>query len=191
MPSSDLIKLNIGCGENPLEGFLNLDVTNESVNIEAKIKPDIICDVRKNTIPLKDATCSDVWMIHSLEHMERCYWEHIFREIFRVLIPEGNLALSYPEFDICAKYYINNYKGQKEFWIATLYGRQLYPGDYHVTPILTNELEQKLLRFGFNEIRYGPQPQHEYYTFLKAKKHHKLTREDVLRKEIFGKELVK
>lgn len=173
------MKLNLGSGETKLEGFTNVDM-------EEKTKPDIVCDIRKSTLPLRNETCEEVWAIHSIEHIEDRYWDHVFNEIFRVLVPNGRLVLAYPEFDICSDHYIKNYKGIKDFWKATLYGRQLYPGDYHVTAVRSPDLEQFLLRHGFNEFRHKPQPGDEYYTIAEARKFAMITKEDVLRKEIFA-----
>ena len=34
------MKINYGCGETKLEGFVNID-------IEESVEPDLVCDVRK------------------------------------------------------------------------------------------------------------------------------------------------
>ena len=174
------VKLNFGSGENKLEGFINVDC-------EEKCNPDLLCDIRKTTLPIKPETCNEVWAIHSIEHVEEVYWSHLFSEFYRVLIQSGRLVLAYPEFEICAKYYIENHRGIKDFWKATLYGRQLHPGDYHVTPVRTVDLVQFLIRNGFHEFKFGPEPRNEYYTIMECRKNHRLTKEDVLRKEIFHK----
>ncbi len=40
---SDLVRLNLGCGDKILEGYINVDVASE----RAGKLPDIVCDIRK------------------------------------------------------------------------------------------------------------------------------------------------
>lgn len=173
------MKLNYGCGEAKLEGFINIDSSE-------LVKPDIICDIKKGNLPFKDEEIELIHCIHNLEHIELPFWPQLFSEFWRVLIPEGKLILAYPEFERCAINFIENSHGRRDWWRATLYGRQLYPGDYHVVPMITSEVIDALHCFGFNNIKAVPEPLEPYNTCLIAFKGQKaLSREDVIRKEIF------
>src|SRR2546430_4838430 len=179
MSNSIKIKLNYGCGETKLSGFVNLD-SSEST------KPDVIADFKKGQLPFENESVELIHMIHSLGHIESNYWPFIFLELYRVLTPEGELRLAYPEFERCANNYIENYLGLREFWKWTLFGRQLYPGDYHVNPMRTSEIIDLLSGVGFHEIKSGPEPEETYNTFLITKKGPKpLLRADILKREIF------
>jgi predicted SAM-dependent methyltransferase len=128
-------------------------------------------------------------MFHALEHIEEKFWPQIFLEFHRVLIPEGQLLLAYPEWKICAQNYLENKYGHRSFWKATLYGLQRYPGDYHVSIVNSLELVIKLESWGFKDIRYKPEVNESYNTFLIALKNKDFkgirTHEDVVREEIF------
>ncbi len=178
-----LLKLNYGCGETNLEGFVNIDsVKNERVN------PDVIADITKGSLPFESEGCELIHCLHNLEHIEQKYWPFVFSEFRRILIPEGELRLAYPEFEICAKYFIENYRGMRTFWRRTLYGRQLYPGDFHVVPMRTVEVVNLLEEAGFHGIKTCPEPEQSYNTFLIAfKTEMPMTKEDILRREIFKK----
>lgn len=178
------MKLNIGAGENRLEGFINID-REESTN------PDILCDIRQK-IPLEDNCVEELWFHHCLEHIEFHSWKHIFAEFHRVLIQDGLLYISYPEFEMCAKYFIENKAGDRDFWRKCLYGRQQYNGDYHVSPVHTKELIPILELMGFKNIVFQPQEYPNFqYTFLKCYKGHVITTEDIIRNEVFGGDLIK
>jgi SAM-dependent methyltransferase len=173
-----MLKLNYGCGEQKLEGFINIDA-------EKKTKPDLVHDLKKSPFPYKDASVDEVFCIHNLEHIEYRYWGVIFTEFNRVLKEGGKLVLGYPEFEECVEFFLNNHRGMKDFWRATLYGRQLYRGDYHVSPVVTSDLVPLLKRFGFRNIKHGPDLQSEGYTYLRCIKGNlTITRADIL-KEIF------
>lgn len=174
------MKLNYGCGEYKFEGYINID-------LEPKVNPDLVCDIRKECFPYAAGTVDEITCLHNIEHIEEQYWPHVFYEFNRVLKLDGDLILAYPEFDVCVKYFLENHKGMKHFWKATLYGRQSYPGDYHVTPVQSPHLSQHLHMAGFLDIKHAPDDVAEYNSFMKAKKGVVMNREDIIRKEIFSR----
>jgi predicted SAM-dependent methyltransferase len=175
------MNINYGCGETKLKDFINID-------IEESCKPDLVCDLRKEPFPYEPESVDIIQCIHNLEHIEQKYWPQILCEFWRVLKPEGELRLAYPEFEKCSHYFLENHLGLRDFWRNTLYGRQLYPGDYHVVPMVTSEVEDYLETCGFHDIKSCPEPTQDYNTFVLAKKGSpQPTREDILRDEIFIK----
>jgi predicted SAM-dependent methyltransferase len=171
--------LNIGCGESYLPGFVNVEVDN-------RIKCDVVCDVRKENLPYGEGTVDQIWMIHCIEHTELKYWEAIFNEFFRCLKPNGILLLSYPEFSECARRFIDNVGNHKHFWRKTLYGRQMYPSDYHVVPMDSRELKEMLESRGFYRVKFRRESDStDYNTIMVAYKDpDPISRESVLVKEI-------
>lgn len=175
------MKLNYGCGEIKLEGFVNLDC-------EESVKPDIVHDIKKAPLPFLNEEVEIIHCIHNIEHLEHKFWPILLSEFHRVLSPNGELYLAYPEFSVCAMYFLENHRGRKDLWRATLYGRQLYPGDYHVVPMVTSELIQFLQLCGFKDFKHAPEPDEEWNTFLACRKGEvPISKEDILRKEIFFK----
>lgn len=172
------MKLNLGCGEKKLPGFINIDC-------EESQKPDLLHDFTKEPLPYEEGSVDEIFCIHNLEHIPLHAWSKIFYEFKRLLKVGGILVLAYPEFDVCVKYYQENHQGLRVFWRACLYGRQLWPGDFHVTPIHSPELAEILRKFGFENVNWAPDDSADYYSFMKAVKGHQDTKEDVLRKEIF------
>jgi len=176
---SKIIKLNIGCGESKLDGFINIDT-------EKSVKPDLVFDITKGKLPFPPNSVSVIHCIHNIEHIEIRFWEHVFTDFWRVLKPKGYIILAYPEFEKCAHNFLTNKNGEKDFWRATLYGRQLYDGDYHVTPVVTKDLIKLLFKYGFDEIKAISEPDADYNSAVRAYKGKKsLTKEDILRKQIF------
>lgn len=55
--------LNIGCGEIPLDGYVNIDKRKET-------NPDIICEIGKEKIPIDDNKVDYIFADNSLEHFE-------------------------------------------------------------------------------------------------------------------------
>lgn len=176
------MKANIGCGEHKLDGYINIDFTEDT-------KPDLVCNIKLDPLPFKDNELDVICAMHILEHIEVKFWDFVFTEFRRTLKVEGELYLAYPEFETCAKYFIENKKGQRDFWRATLYGRQLYVGDYHVVPMRTAEVKKFLVAYGFHNVKETTEDNEEWNAFLYAQKGPKLfdCKEDILRKELFAK----
>lgn len=177
------MKLNYGCGETKLEGFINID-------LEPTTKPDLICDLRKEGLPYEKNSVETIYCIHNIEHIEYHFWPHVLYEFHRVLKPQGELVLMYPEWETCAKYFLENHLGMRDFWRKTLYGRQDYPGDYHVTPVMSGNLSEHLSRSGFVDVRYKPETGDTFNTVLQCKKGFVPNKEDLLRHEIYRGSLV-
>ncbi len=55
----DRVKLNLGCGDKILSGYINVDTVSE----RAGNKPDIICDVRKLDI-FSDEYADEILAVH-------------------------------------------------------------------------------------------------------------------------------
>lgn len=141
----EVIRLNLGCGSNKIKGYLGLDV-------EKSCKPDIVHDFIAKPLPFKAGTVSEVVFFHTIEHLPKRSHLPILIEIFRVLKKGSKVYITYPDFWECAQRWKDNYRGKKEFWHATLFGRQLYLSDYHVCAMDPYELDCQLREIGFINV---------------------------------------
>lgn len=178
-PAPPKIRINLGCGTQKIPGFLNVD-SQESV------KPDLIGDIAFG-LPLDSGKTDEIYMIHCIEHVPYNLHPTVLREIWRLLKPGGLFFVSYPEFEKCVNHFLRNTGNQWEFWRATLYGRQLHPGDYHMAPMQTSRFKVLLEEEGFKIEKAEPEPMQEFNTYVRAIKAEPLvTYEELLSKEIFG-----
>lgn len=58
-----MIKVNIGCGENKIDGFINID-KREVCN------PDILCEIGNESIDMDDSCVDYIWSHNSFEHFD-------------------------------------------------------------------------------------------------------------------------
>ncbi|RKY33210.1 MAG: hypothetical protein DRP74_00730 [Candidatus Omnitrophota bacterium] len=79
-----VIKLNLGCGDNKLPGFVNIDITGH---------PDLYWDL-EHGIPFPNDSVDYVLAKHSLEHLSNHFF--IMSEIWRVLKPGGIFEFEFP-----------------------------------------------------------------------------------------------
>lgn len=159
------VKLNLGCGSNKINGYINIDSASQC-------KPDLILDFRCHALPYKKNSVDEVLLFHTIEHIEKRLHPKIFLEISRVLKSGCKLYVSYPNFWECAKNWRLNINGQRKFWEATLYGRQLYKGDYHVCIMNPDELASLLYECGFKNVISFPESRQEFNTITIAEKSH-------------------
>lgn len=81
-------KLNIGCGWNKKNGFVNIDKS-------AKVEPDLVVDIEQG-LPFESDSFSYIYSEHCLEHVRPQYWSYILNEIARVAKEDCILELKLP-----------------------------------------------------------------------------------------------
>lgn len=71
------MKLNLGCGQNRIEGYLNVDLFGE---------PDLVFDLETFPWPWADDSVDEILLIHVLEHLgqDKNVFLRIIQEIYRV-----------------------------------------------------------------------------------------------------------
>jgi ubiquinone/menaquinone biosynthesis C-methylase UbiE len=92
------IKLDIGPGEFPLEGF-------DGVGVDPRPGIKYICEWGKQRLPFEDNQIAQIYASHVLEHIEWYRVEYALSEAYRVLMPKGAITLHLPDFKhICLAY---------------------------------------------------------------------------------------
>ncbi len=176
-----LKKLNLGAGSKLLPDC-------DNVESDLDLKADFHFDIRDANFPFESEIYDEVYMFHCIEHLEKRHHVAVLMEIRRVLKPEGLFLFSYPDFEKIIKNWQENSHGQRDFWEATIYGRQAYPGDYHVSAIYTDYIRQLLFDVGFHEITFTPEPRgQEFNTVVDCRRGNaSLTYEKLLFDEVYA-----
>jgi len=82
------LKLNIGCGSNRKEGWVNIDLSSNA---------DLTLDMRER-IPLSDNSAKIIYSEHFVEHLDYPENAKLFlRECFRLLEPNGIFRVGVPD----------------------------------------------------------------------------------------------
>jgi hypothetical protein len=83
------LKLNLGSGQNPLPGYVNVDKFGE---------PDLRCDLEVFPWPWPDSSVSEVVMRHVLEHLGASpdLFIGIMKELYRVCEPGARIRITVP-----------------------------------------------------------------------------------------------
>ena len=91
IPQGPGLRLNVGCGFNKLDGYVNVD-SFEGCN------PDVVWDLERTPWPFPEDSVDEVAAIHVLEHIGQPTptFFAIIKEIYRVIRHGGEFAVAVP-----------------------------------------------------------------------------------------------
>jgi hypothetical protein len=86
-----MTKYNLGCGNNKLEDFINVDK-------EDFYKPDLIMDLEVFPWDIKTSSADKVVLIHVLEHLGKDPDDflNVMKELYRITRPFGEIEITVP-----------------------------------------------------------------------------------------------
>lgn len=82
-------KLNLGCGEDIKEGYVNVD-------FHSHVNPDVVHDLNVFPYPFEENTFDLVDAFHIIEHLDKPFL--VMREMHRILKPGGMMHIKVPHF---------------------------------------------------------------------------------------------
>lgn len=101
------IKLNLGCGSRPLDGWINIDKYPYEKNDSSRggCRADIMMDI--TDLQVNDGTVAEMLAVHVVEHFTRPHMLRILRHWHAKLAPGGKLTVEMPDLDKCIDMYRN------------------------------------------------------------------------------------
>ncbi len=152
-------KLNLGCGDKILPGYINVDVAESRLDR----KPDVLCDLHKLT-PFEDDSVDEILSVHVVEHFWRWEVVDILREWARVLKPGGTMILECPNLISACQELMQQQdaatgpgqEGQRTMWV--LYGDPAWkdPLMIHRWAYTPRSLGQIMFEAGLVNLRQEP-----------------------------------
>jgi tetratricopeptide (TPR) repeat protein len=85
------MKLNLGCGNDYREGWVNVDTGN--------CRKDLHHDIEDLPLPFADNTFDEVLMMHVLEHVERRTFPDFMRDLHRICKPDALIHIEVPYYN--------------------------------------------------------------------------------------------
>jgi SAM-dependent methyltransferase len=115
-----LMKLNLGCGDKILPGYVNVDVAET----RAGKRPDVLCDLHVLK-PFESDSADEILAVHVVEHFWRWEVADVLKEWLRVLRPGGRMVLECPNLASACKAFLANpdagagpgQGGQRTMWV--------------------------------------------------------------------------
>ena len=107
-------RLNLGCGNYPIEGWVNVDLQPPA---------DVIGDFTKMDFEDVD----EVVMFHVLEHIPWVRTEQTLKLIHSWMKPNARITIEVPDMEV-----IQKRERFDNYWLLATYGVQSNPGEYHM-----------------------------------------------------------
>lgn len=87
------MKLNLGCGQNKLDGFVNIDKY-------PTFSPDLVWDLEQTPYPFDAGSVIEIAARHVLEHLGQNpdVFLRVIKELHRILAPGGIIDIKVPHF---------------------------------------------------------------------------------------------
>jgi SAM-dependent methyltransferase len=153
------VKLNLGCGDKILPGYVNVDVAPT----RAGQKPDVICDLQKLE-PFQDAVADEILSVHVVEHFWRWEVVDVLREWARVLKPGAPMILECPNLQSACEQFLRDPgsfsgpgpEGQRTMWVFYGDPRWRDPLMVHRWGYTPRSLAQVMAQAGLINIRQEP-----------------------------------
>ena len=86
-----MTKLNLGCGQNRLDGYINVDKYDS-------FAPDVVCDLERTPWPFETSSVHEIMMHHVLEHIGASadVFFAVMKELYRVCAPDALIHIAVP-----------------------------------------------------------------------------------------------
>ena len=153
------LKLNLGCGDKILPGYVNVDV----VEARAGMKPDVICDLH-DLAPFDDGSAEEILSVHVVEHFWRWEIRDVLEEWVRVLKPGGRMIVECPNIRSACETFLQDpvagaredAAGQRTMWV--FYGDPKWrdPLMIHRWGYTPESLRALLVEAGLRDVRQEP-----------------------------------
>ncbi len=140
------MKLNIGCGNNILKDYINIDIRK----IDGV---DLILDLEKQELPYDNESVDEILAYDVLEHISHNKIWDVLNDMYRVLKKGGILHIRVPDTD---NIYLKSlkYEGIERFKMLSYWlgGGQDYPENTHKSFFTKDSLKAILEYYGFKII---------------------------------------
>ncbi len=133
------MKLNIGCGYNRLEGWVNLDSNSDSA--ADRLMP-------AHDLAFPPASVSEIKALQLVEHLGFFRTRFFLSECWRVLVSGGSLTLETPHIEKAFGIFLNGDRRAKEAALGWIYGSET-PGMNHLYCFPGDLLAGILVETGF------------------------------------------
>ena len=147
--------LNLGCGNNKLDGYVNIDLHDKEADIQADI----------TDLPIKSNSVEGIVAYQVIEHVP--YWRaiEVFEEMYRVMKPGATAVIECPDMLYIAQQIVDR-EDVADKWVYNIWGEYYRPWDknrhrdwehnaasLHINGFTEKKIRRLAEQAGFTQIR--------------------------------------
>jgi predicted SAM-dependent methyltransferase len=150
-----MIRLDIGSGPNPHEGFTGVDACCASENVTA---------APMWKLPYGDSSVDQILSSHALEHIPKRMVVPTLMEWNRVLKPDAPLTIFVPDLEWCCRQWLEHLSN--DWWMDTIFGNQDNAGQFHQTGFTHEIMGKYLAEAGFEIVEMSREETHRQQSLV-------------------------
>lgn len=135
------LKLNLGCGHVPLDGYVNIDQRDLP-------GVDVVADA--GDLPFEPGSVETIFSAHMLEHFPKEHLRRLLPYWRTLLTPSGTFHAVVPDGEAMLAGVTSGTYSFEDFRMV-LFGAQEYDGDFHYNLLTPSSLSEVLVEAGFAE----------------------------------------
>jgi len=139
-----IVKLNIGCGKDYRQGYVNVDVRNT-------VKADVVCDIMDITDIMQPESVNEIIANDILEHFSFLETDKLVSKLHWIMKAGAWVEIRVPDLDVLIDHYKQGILNADRLSYL-LYGAQDYEYNYHYNGFSYTSLKAKLMKAGFRTI---------------------------------------
>jgi predicted SAM-dependent methyltransferase len=144
-------KLHLGCQNNYLPGYVNVDLPSDNQTVE-KVRADVYADVRD--LSYHDNTVDEVRAHHLLEHFSRAQALVLLSRWHRWLKRDGLLMVETPDFEGAMRKFFTSPLPDRFALGRHIFGSQEALWAYHLDFWYEDKFRFVLSHLGYGEFRF-------------------------------------
>lgn len=143
-------KIHLGCGEQILDGYVNVDFPPSEHTLQRRSRADFYADIRRLEFPA--GSFAEVRLHHVFEHFDRPTALALLVRWQRWLSPGGQLRVETPDFDGCARVVLDPAAPQRDKAVCLrhLFGSHEASWAYHLEGWNEQRFRHTLGRLGYH-----------------------------------------
>ena len=149
-PACELIRLNVGAGDDRRAGYLSVDLREDCADVVATVE----------RLPFRDGCAAEVLAFDILEHVPSFRTQDLLREWHRVLTPGGKLTCRVPNLQVLGLFLARGENLQQV--IENVYGGHRWGPDgaydTHHHGFTPATFVEELSRAGFTTVKLDNEP---------------------------------
>jgi glycogen(starch) synthase len=140
----DLIRVNLGCGEKPLAGYINIDCRRVP-------EVDVVADVRR--LPFGERSLFEIHSAHLVEHFPANHLRRVILPYWKTLLRSGGILRTVcPNWQAMIQHLSRGEMSLEDFHLVT-FGGQEYDTDTHFAMYTPGTFSAILTETGFRNIQ--------------------------------------